>query len=143
MDRLENPDRIDLDVCLANQVLDFALRVAARVVAAVGKHEDGLAGVARLLHVVHRHVEGVQQRRAALRLPLALGVLAMLAFHAHLLWLRVADGSLLDAQVAARWLGAFALGLGLWRLYRATGSLTSGTKMFLSQSAPISSWRSS
>ena len=67
-DRLVDPDRIDLDVRFAHQVLDFALGVAAAVVAAVGDDQQRLARVVGLLHLVHGQVNAVQQRGAALGL---------------------------------------------------------------------------
>ena len=61
---VEDADGVDLDVGLADLGANFAFGVAGTVVAAVGDDEEGLALVARILHLFHAVIDGVEQRGA-------------------------------------------------------------------------------
>src|SRR5712691_10803857 len=67
-DGLENSDGVNLDVRLAHGVSYLCLGVAAGVVASIGDDQQRLARVLPLFHHAHRHVDAIQQRRAALGL---------------------------------------------------------------------------
>src|ERR1035437_1197065 len=65
---LVNPDGIDLYIGFAHGVANLGRGVTAGIVSAVGKNEDRLARIARLLHMLHGHVDAVEQRGPALGL---------------------------------------------------------------------------
>ncbi|SPE33113.1 hypothetical protein SBA6_240013 [Candidatus Sulfopaludibacter sp. SbA6] len=67
-ERLEDSDGINQHVALAHQVADLALGVPAAVIAAIGDDEQRLAVFLRLLDLVQREHDGIEQRGAAFRL---------------------------------------------------------------------------
>ena len=62
--RIEDADGEQLSVRLADQVPHLVLRIAAAIVAAVGDDQDRFALVARLLHLVHAVIDGIEQSGA-------------------------------------------------------------------------------
>src|SRR5947209_4251958 len=64
----ENPDGIELDVRFSHRVLDFALGIAAGIVATIGNDENGLARIVRLLHFIHSEVNSIEQSGPSLGL---------------------------------------------------------------------------
>ncbi len=61
-DGLKDADSINLHVGFTDRVLDLTFSIAAVVVAAIGDDQNGFARIARLFHLVHRHVHAIQQR---------------------------------------------------------------------------------
>ena len=66
--RLKDADAINLNIGFADCVLDLTFSIAAVIVAAIGDDQDRFARIARLLHLVHGHVDAIQQRGFSLGL---------------------------------------------------------------------------
>jgi len=70
-----NPDSKEANITLTEELLDFLLRIATIVVAAIGDDHQRLAGIYGSPHVVNRQRDGVKQRRPSLRHDRQQGVL--------------------------------------------------------------------
>jgi hypothetical protein len=66
--RFVDTDRINLDVRFLHKVFDFAFRVAAAVIAAIGDDDQRLARVMRFFHCVEGEIDPVEQSSSSLGL---------------------------------------------------------------------------
>ena len=117
-----------MDVRFPHQVLDFALRVAAAVVASVGDDEQRLARIVALLHLVQGHVDGVKQSGPALGLREGQAILDVLDVGCEILDQLGAVVELHQEEFVFRIGGLEKLGNGLAGLAQLVPHAAAGVK---------------
>src|SRR5579864_8127048 len=64
--RVDNPNRIDLNVRLAQEAFDVAVIVATMIIASIGYDEQSFSRVACSFHLAHPQIHRVEERRHSL-----------------------------------------------------------------------------
>src|SRR5262249_16719868 len=62
---VKDADRINLDIGLLHHRANFAVSITAAIVTTIRDHQKGLLAMRGLLHLIHTHIDGIEQRRAA------------------------------------------------------------------------------